>query len=332
MFLYIFKPKETVLSKDNAKQIQVIIETERLYLREFISSDSIHFFKINNDSNVIQYTGDTSFKNLESAQNFITNYDAYTKTGIGRWAVIRKSDQEFLGWCGLKYHSKERVVDIGYRFYKCYWTQGYATESAKAVIQYAFDILKYPFLVAHAHIDNHASHKVINKCNMQFVKVFNYDNLPAKLYRLDNPSYNLRTITSKETWPVRHPVLRKGRPLEDVYMEADEKESTFHVGMFYNKDIIGVASFMDDTNPIFTGKQYRLRGMAVLPEYRKRGIAELLLKKGEDILKEKGFTLLWFNARIIAIHFYENLGYEKIGAEFDIPLVGPHYVMKKELS
>lgn len=320
-----------MLSKNNIKHSQIIIETDRLYLREFISDDAIHFFKMNADPDVIQYTGDLPFDNLKSAQEFITNYDAYTKTGIGRWAVIRKSDQEFLGWCGLKYHTKERVVDIGYRFYKCYWGQGYATESAIATISYAFNTLKYPFLVAHAHIDNQASHSVIKKCHMHYVKDFDYDGLPAKLYRLDNPSYELRNITSEETWPVRHPVLRKGRPLEDVYMEADEKESTFHIGMFYNTKIIGVASFMEDAKDIFTGKQYRLRGMAVLPEYRKRGIAELLLKRGEEILREKGCTLLWFNARIIAVRFYENMEYKKIGSEFNIPLVGPHYVMKKEL-
>ncbi|MEP0263869.1 GNAT family N-acetyltransferase [Dokdonia sp.] len=320
-----------MLSRNNTNSRQAIIETDRLYLRAFTEGDGVHFYKINADPEVIQYTGDVPFEDLASAHKFIANYDAYVKTGIGRWAVIRKSDHEFLGWCGLKYHPEERVVDIGFRFYRCYWGQGYATEIAKATITYAFDELKYPFLVAHAHLDNSASHKVIKKCDMLFVKDFDYDGLPAKLYRLENSKYDLRQITSEETWPVRHPVLRKGRPLEDVYMEADEKESTFHVGMYYNENIIGVASFMKDANSIFTGTQYRLRGMAVLPAYQKRGIAELLLKKGEKILRERKCTLLWFNSRIIAVHFYLNLGYKKIGAEFNIPLIGPHYLMKKEL-
>ena len=179
---------------------------------------------------------------------------------------------------------------------------------------------------------NLASHAVIKKCNMHFVKDFDYDGLPAKLYQIDNPDFVLKQITAEETWPVRHPVLRKGKPLEDVYMEADEKETTFHVGIFHQDQIIGVASFMDDSKSIFTGKQYRLRGMAVLPEYRRRGIAELLLKKGENILKERGCTLLWFNARLIAVSFYKKIGYKTIGPEFDIPLIGPHYLMKKELE
>jgi RimJ/RimL family protein N-acetyltransferase/predicted GNAT family N-acyltransferase len=309
-----------------------IVETNRLILRKFKTGDGLHFFQMNADSEVIKYTGDTPFVDLDAAHQFIDTYDAYATTGIGRWAVIRKSDDAFLGWCGLKYHPEERVVDIGFRFYRCYWGHGYATESAKAVIHYAFKTLKHPFLVAHAHINNIASHAVIKKCGLQFLKDFDYDGLPAKLYRIDNPDYELKQITAEETWPVRHPVLRKGRPLKDVYMEADEKPSTFHVGIYHHKNIIGVASFMEDAKDHFIGKQYRLRGMAVLPEYRKKGIAELVLKRGEDILKAKGCTLLWFNARIVAVSFYKNTGYTAVGPEFDIPLIGPHFLMKKELK
>ena len=313
-------------------RVDFIIETDRLFLRKFQKGDGTHFFQMNADPEVIKYTGDVAFNDLQEANTFIENYDAYEKTGIGRWAVIRKSDQEFLGWCGLKYHNKERVVDIGFRFYRCYWGNGYATESAKAVIEYAFNTLKYLFLVAHAHIDNHASHSVIQKSNMHFVKDFDYNGLPAKLFQIDNPDYIIKQITAEETWPVRHPVLRKGRPLEDVYMEADEKPTTFHVGIFHKNTIIGVASFMEDSKPQFSGKQHRLRGMAVLPEYRRRGIAELLLNKGEEILKERDCTVLWFNARIVAVSFYKNLGYKTIGPEFDIPLIGSHFLMKKELT
>jgi len=307
-----------------------ILETDRLYLRQFIAQDAIHFFKMNADPDVIKFTGDRPFKNLEEAQVFIDHYEAYTKTDIGRYAVVSKKDEQFLGWCGLKYHPKERVVDIGFRFYQKYWNQGYATESAKAVIDYAFHTLKYPFLVAHAHKENEASHQVLKKCELQALRAFDYDGIPAIQYNLNNPDYLLKEIAAEETWPVRHPVLRKGRPLEDVYMEADEKKNTFHLGIFYKNKIVGVASYMQDSHPDFKGKQYRLRGMAVLPEYRKKGLAELLVKKGEEILIKKGITVLWFNARIAATHFYMNLDYETIGEEFDIPLVGPHYVMKKE--
>ena len=163
-----------------------ILETARLYLREFIPEDAIHFFEMNNDPEVIRYTGDLPFLSIQAASQFIINYNAYAETGMGRYAVLRKNDHAFLGWCGLKYHPKSHWADIGFRFYKKYWKQGYAIESAKVVIHYAFTTLKLPSLIAHAHIDNKASHRVIKKCGMQFVKQLIYDEQPAILYRLDN--------------------------------------------------------------------------------------------------------------------------------------------------
>lgn len=308
-----------------------LIQTRRLLLRHFEDKDAMQLFALNADKQVLQYTGDIPFKKEEDALAFIKNYTAYDHTGIGRYAVIRKQDQQFLGWCGLKYHAKERKVDIGFRFFREYWNQGYATESAQAVIDYAFNTLNYPLLIARAHVLNIASHRVLKKCQMLPIQEFDNDGLPSIVYHLYNPDYLIKEITAEQTWPVRHPVLRKGRPLKDVYMEADEKESTFHLGAYHKNKIVGVASFMEDANPIFTGVQSRLRGMAVLPAYRKKGIAERMLHKGEDMLKERGRTLLWFNARIVALSFYKTLGYQTVGKEFDIPRVGPHYVMKKQL-
>ena len=114
-------------------------------------------------------------------------------------------------------------------------------------------------------------------------------------------------------------------------MDGDNTPTTLHLGIYYKENLVGVSSFMEDSFKEFTGKQSRLRGMAVLPEYRKKGLAELLLKRGEQLLKEKRHTLLWFNAREVALSFYKNLEYEVMGSIFDIPKVGPHYRMKKEL-
>lgn len=309
----------------------ILLETTRLYLREMTPADAKDAYLLNNDPDVLKYTGDIPFTSEIEAKQFLRNYDAYAKTGIGRYAVIRTSDNVFLGWCGLKYHPKERVIDLGYRLHKRYWGQGYATESAQAIVTYAFENLKYHTLVAHSHIDNVASQKVLTQCNFSLLKEIVYDHHPAFLYQIENPLYDLRRITAEETWPVRHPVLRKGRPLEDVYMEADEQETTFHLGVFFKNTIVGVASFMEDTHPHFHGTQSRLRGMAVLPEFRKRGLAAALLVRGEALLRARNRSVLWFNARIVALNFYKEMGYDTVGSEFDIPLVGPHYVMKKKL-
>lgn len=309
----------------------LLLETELTYLRELTPKDAIHFFQMNNDPEVIKFTGDPPFNNVEEARLFLNNYDVYKKTGLGRYAVVRKSDHTFLGWCGLRFRHKERQVDLGYRFYRCYWNQGYASHTSSAIISYAFTELKIPFLIAQTHKNNLASQAVLKKCKFSIQEQIQYTNESTILYKLENKQYILKEIKAEETWAVRHPVLRAGRPLEDVYMEADEKETTFHLGIFYKNSIVGVASFMEDSHLAFQGKQSRLRGMAVLPEYRKKGLAELLLKKGESLLKERGRELLWFNARVAALSFYKNLDYEIIGEKFDIPKVGSHYRMKKNL-
>jgi GNAT superfamily N-acetyltransferase len=71
--------------------------------------------------------------------------------------------------------------------------------------------------------------------------------------------------------------------------------------------------------------------MAVLENHRGRGFGEALVAHAEKYAKSKNTPLLWFNARIIAVAFYEKCGYEIIGGGFDIGDIGKHYVMYKRI-
>ncbi len=79
-----------------------ILESKRLELREFDISDAVNLYQLNLDSEVIKYTGDPPFNNIEEAERFLDNYNEYKKNGFGRWAVITKESNKFIGWCGLK--------------------------------------------------------------------------------------------------------------------------------------------------------------------------------------------------------------------------------------
>lgn len=166
--------------------MKIILETERLILREFIPSDGYHFFHLNNDSDVIKYTGNAPFKNLEEANSFIKNYNEYEKRGYGRWAVCLKKTNEFLGWCGLKYEEEYDQIDLGYRFYKKHWGLGYATESADACVNYGFNQLNIEKIVGRALIKNKDSIKVLQKCNFTFETAFIYEKKQAVLYIIKN--------------------------------------------------------------------------------------------------------------------------------------------------
>jgi [ribosomal protein S5]-alanine N-acetyltransferase len=144
----------------------LILKTSRFILREFITSDASEFYLLNLDPDVIRYTGDKSFKDINEATQFLHHYDHYKKYGFGRWAVIDKIRDKFTGWCGLKYTPEVDEIDIGFRFYKMYWNNGYATETAKASIDYGFNELGLSKIVGRVMKENSASIKVLEKIGM----------------------------------------------------------------------------------------------------------------------------------------------------------------------
>ena len=149
---------------------------------------------------------------------------------------------------------------------------------------------------------------------------------------MKSPNITIRKISSKDTYPVRHPVLRKGRPLDSCRFEGDDLETTFHLGLFLDDILVGVATYLKSTNPRFSEEfQYQLRGMAVLESEQGKHLGKALLNKGENQLKEMKIERLWCNARIGASQFYERNGYVIVGEAFDIPQVGIHYLMTKKL-
>lgn len=132
------------------------------------------FYELNLDPDVIRYTGDGPFKSKEAAIEFLKNYDAYKKYGMGRWVVESKQGNTILGWCGLKYLPEDREVDIGYRFFKKYWGQGYATETAKRCIKHGFEDLELTRIIGRSAVANIASLRVLEKCGLKFDK-FTHD-------------------------------------------------------------------------------------------------------------------------------------------------------------
>lgn len=139
----------------------------------------------------------------------------------------------------------------------------------------------------------------------------------------------IKKITSKETYIVRHPVLRSRKPIETCRFEGDDDLTTSHFGYFENNQLIGVASLFEAKAPFETSKKcYQLRGMAVLKEQQNKKIGNQLIKAIEKQINENN-CLLWFNARINAVRFYQKNGFESIGDTIEVSGIGPHVVMFK---
>lgn len=161
-----------------------IIETIRCRLRPLEPDDAEKMYALNLDPEVIRFTGDASFSSVDEARTFLKAYDQYKKYGIGRWVVERKEDKEVIGWCGLKFHPDDDLYDIGYRFFRKYWGQGYATETAGACLQYGREQLGLAEVYAHAMTGNIASWKVLEKIGMKRMEEIMMDGEPAYLYKV----------------------------------------------------------------------------------------------------------------------------------------------------
>lgn len=142
---------------------------------------------------------------------------------------------------------------------------------------------------------------------------------------------NIKKITARETFSVRNPVLRAGKPIESCLFLGDDLKTTSHFGFFVDEKMVGVSSLFEEKNKLFDlEKQFQIRGMAVLEDFQKTGIGNNLIKYIENHLESE--ILIWFNARVIAVDFYKKLGYQIIGNSFEIDEIGKHFVMYKILK
>ena len=143
---------------------------------------------------------------------------------------------------------------------------------------------------------------------------------------------SIKIIQSQDTYSVRRPVLRQGKPIESCVFNGDDDETTIHFGIYDNDILAGIVSIFKTSSPAFVKKeQYQIRGMAILPEHQKKGLGEKLLQKSEEYIKSMKGELIWFNARENAVPFYKKAGFEIINNAFNIPEIGIHYIMYKKL-
>lgn len=158
--------------------MKVIAETERLLLRELQESDEQGMFDLDSDPEVHRYVGKSPVESIEEIKEIIKFIQQqYKENGVARWAVIRKSDNAFLGWCGLKLFKNEinghvNFYELGYRFQKQHWGNGFATEAAKASVNYGFNTLGIKEIYAMTDPENTSSNKVLQKAGFQLVNNF----------------------------------------------------------------------------------------------------------------------------------------------------------------
>jgi len=140
-------------------------------------------------------------------------------------------------------------------------------------------------------------------------------------------------VTAAETRPLRQRVLRPHQRVEDVALAHDDDADALHLGAFVDGVMVGVATVHREPAPGTTDTSaWRLRGMATDPEVRRGGCGTKLVAGCVEHAKAHGATRMWCTAREGAKAFYDALGFTTVGERFDVPDLGPHYVMEVRFS
>ncbi len=165
----------------------MILETERLYLREMTQSDYPSLCKILQDEQAM-YAYEGAFSDAEVQEWLDRQISRYRKWGFGLWAVVLKETGEMIGQCGLTMQPwKDReVLEIGYLFQRAFWHRGYATEAAKACREYAFQKLNAEEVCSIIRDTNTASQRVAARNGMTaadtWIKRFRGVDMPHDRY------------------------------------------------------------------------------------------------------------------------------------------------------
>jgi predicted GNAT family N-acyltransferase len=152
-----------------------------------------------------------------------------------------------------------------------------------------------------------------------------------------------RRCSVDEILPLRHAVLRPGKPLETAHFSYDDLDTTRHYGLFdeagqplvcltllqqpLRTDSL-ISGALPSVTPGIVVKAWQLRGMATADGQQGLGLGTRLMKFAIDDAVEQDFSrVFWCNARIKAVPFYQRNDWQIVSEEFDVPGIGPHYVM-----
>lgn len=141
------------------------LDTARLRLRPFTSSDADALYALHSSASVLRYWDAPPWGERARAERFLAACRQLAEEGSGaRLAMDRVPDMSFIGWCGVtRWNPDYRSASLGYCLTDAAWGHGYATEAAHCVLQWAFDTLDLNRIQAETDTRNAASARVLEK-------------------------------------------------------------------------------------------------------------------------------------------------------------------------
>jgi len=181
---------------------RVLLNTERLVLRQFTISDADNLADLDADPDVMRFvTGGLATSRDEIKDNLLPGFIAwYSRSdGYGCWAADEKSTGAFLGW--FRFHPRRGgsfgEIVLGFRLRKSAWGKDFATEGSRALIHKGFTELGAQRVMAETMAVNRASRRVLEKAGLNFVRIF-HQPWP---YRVDGRELgDVEYAVSKDEW------------------------------------------------------------------------------------------------------------------------------------
>jgi RimJ/RimL family protein N-acetyltransferase len=169
------------------QQNEILIEAHRLWLRSMRADDVDSLLAIFTDPKVMNAFQSPPFSPEQMLGWLQRNLDHQATYGYGLFSVILKQNELLIGDCGLETMEIDGLpaAELGYDFRSDYWNQGYATEAALAVRDYAVHHLNLPRLISLIRVGNLPSKRVAEKIGMQYIGDYQNDDRPYWKYELD---------------------------------------------------------------------------------------------------------------------------------------------------
>jgi RimJ/RimL family protein N-acetyltransferase len=164
--------------------------THRLRLRPYRPDDIAPMFEVFGDQEVMRFSqsgGDPSLDVTAARVQKLIDHQA--KFGFSLWVVEDRETGVILGDCGLKQLEDGPEIEVGYRFAKAHWGQGYATEAAAASVRHGFNTLELPRIVAVVDPANLASCRVIEKIGLPYQRPAHYYGRQLSYFAVDRDPY-----------------------------------------------------------------------------------------------------------------------------------------------
>ncbi|MES2454861.1 MAG: GNAT family N-acetyltransferase [Bacteroidota bacterium] len=175
--------------------MKIYVETDRIILREIVAEDAAALFEMDADPEVHRYLGKQPLRTIAQVQDYILFVrQQYIDFGIGRWAIVDKASNELVGWGGLKFRTDcvngiSNFHDVGYRLLRRFWGMGYATESARASLKYAFEVMGLEAVYALANVGNMASRNALLKSGLKITARLTHEGLECDWFEISKTDY-----------------------------------------------------------------------------------------------------------------------------------------------